>query len=239
MREGYESLRGRRRAVVVVFALIVIVDVFAVWSSVAELDLIDRIEAGAFVEQSEVDANDTRQGSMGILQLALYVAAAIVFIRWLRAAYRNTDVVAPGLRRYGHGWAIGAWFVPILNAWRPKQIVNDVWRAGSVNPSAEERPPVLLLAWWLSWIAANLLSQAAGRAGLAQDTLDELRTADILFIVSDSWDAIVAVMAVAVVRSLTRHLDGKAAAGDAPQPVEVAAAPATTWLAPERPAGAE
>jgi hypothetical protein len=236
MREGYESLRGRQRAVVVVFALIVLVDLVAVWSSFAELNLIDRLEAGAFVEDSELDANDTRQGAMGILQFACYVAGAIVFIRWLRAAYRNTDVVAPGLRRYGHGWAIGAWFVPILNVWRPKQIVNDVWRAGSPSPYAEERPPVLLLAWWLSWIAGTLLSQAAGRVALQQETLDELRTADFLYIVSDGWDAVVAVMAIAVVGSVTRHLDGKAATASAPEPAPL---PAAAWLAPERPAGAD
>jgi hypothetical protein len=235
MREGYESLRGRQRAVVIVFALIVLVDIIAVLSSMAELNLLDRIDSGAFVADSEIDANDIRQGSMGMIQGALYIAGAVVFIRWLRAAYRNTDVVAPGLRRYGHGWAIGGWFVPILAAWRPKQIINDVWRAGSASPYAEERPPVLLLAWWLSWVASTLLAQAAGRAAFGQDTVDELRTADILYIVSDTWDAIVAVMAVAVVHRVTRHLDEKAAAVPAPEP----APPVTAWLAPERPAGAE
>ena len=236
MPEGYEPLQGRQRAVVAVFALIVLVDLVAVWSSIAELNLVDRIESGALVEDSEIDANDARQGSMGLVQLALYIAGAVVFIRWLRAAYRNADVVAPGLRRYGHGWAIGGWFVPILAAWRPKQILNDVWRAGSASPSADERPPVLLLAWWLSWLAGTLLSQAAGRAGVSQDSLDELRTVDILYIVSDSWDAVVALMAVAVVLHITRRLEGKAAAGGAPQPE---APPATQWLTPERPAAAE
>ena len=44
----------------------------------------------------------------------------IVFIRWLRAAYRNLDLLAPGVRRYGHGSAIGAWFVPFLNLLAPE-----------------------------------------------------------------------------------------------------------------------
>jgi hypothetical protein len=195
---------------------------------------------------------------MGLLQLALYIIAAIVFIRWLRAAYRNADVVAPGVRRYGHGWAIGAWFVPILNFWRPKQIVNDVWRAGAENPN-DDRPPILLLAWWLSWVASTFLSRAAGRTAVEQDTIDELRTADFLFIVSDGWDAIVAIMAIAVVRATTRRLDRKAAAETPPsepppsepppsepppseeQPLAATsvAPPSDPWspAAPERPSG--
>ena len=55
----------------------------------------------------------------------------MVFIRWLSRAYKNLDVAAPGFRRYGHGWAIGSWFVPFLNLWRPKEIINDIHRGGS------------------------------------------------------------------------------------------------------------
>jgi hypothetical protein len=230
MREGYESLRGRQRAVIIVFGAIFVADLVAVGSSLMELNLLDRLESGAFVSDAEIDDNDTRQGSMGVLQLVLYIAGAIVFIRWLRAAYRNVDVLAPGFRRYGHGWAIGAWFVPFLNLWRPKQIVNDVWRAGAENPN-DDRPPLLLLAWWLSWIASTLLGRAAGRAAVDQDTLDELRTVDFLFIVSDGWDAIVAVMAVAVVRATTRRLDRKAAEVP-PAPQTYAEPYAATSVAP-------
>ena len=71
MREGYESLRGRQRAVMVVFAAIFIADLVAVGSSLMELNLLDRVESGAFVSDAEIDDNDTRQGSMGLLQLAL------------------------------------------------------------------------------------------------------------------------------------------------------------------------
>jgi Domain of unknown function (DUF4328) len=244
MPEGYESLRGRERAVIVVFAAIFVAYLAAVASSLMELNLLDRFESGALVSDGEVSDNDTRQRAMGLLQLALFVVAAIVFIRWLRAAYRNADAVAPGVRRYGHGWAIGAWFVPILNLWRPKQIVNDVWRAGAENPD-DDRPSILLLAWWLSWIASTLLGRVAGRAAVDQDTIADLRTADFLYIVSDGWDAIVAVMAITVVRATTRRLDRKAASeGARPRDDPLAAtsvAPpaALAWspATPERPAG--
>jgi len=244
MPEGYESLRGRQRAVLVVFAVIFVADLVAVASSLMELNLLDRVESGELVGDDELENNDTRQGAMGLLQLALFIVAAIVFIRWLRAAYRNADVVAPGVRRYGHGWAIGAWFVPFLNLWRPKQIVNDVWHAGAENPN-DDRPPILLLAWWLSWIASNLLGRAAGRSAVEQDTIAELRTADFWYIISDGWDAIVAVMAIAVVRATTRRLDRKAAtvaARPSEEPfaaTSVAPPPAPAWspASPERPAG--
>jgi hypothetical protein len=224
MREGYEPLAGRRRGVTITFGVLVVVNVVAVLFSIADLNLLDRLESGELVGDNEIDAHDTRIAVVGLVQTLAYLVCAIAFIRWLRAAYRNVDLLSPGVRRYGHGWAIGAWFVPFLNLWRPKQIINDVWR-GSGTPTDYGRPPVLLLAWWLSWVAGLILGRLAVNSALEQDTIDELRTADFWYIVSDSWDLANALMAVSVVRYLTRRLDHRAAA--LAQPATTEAAPAT------------
>jgi hypothetical protein len=234
MREGYESLAGRRRAVTITFGLLVVINVVAVLISIADLNLLDRIESGELVGDDEIDAQDRRLAAVGGAQALTYIACAIVFIRWLRAAYRNIDLLSPGVRRYGHGWAIGAWFVPILNLWRPKQIINDVWR-GSGTPTDYERPPVLLLAWWLSWIAGEVLGRLALDSAIDQETNEDLRTADFLYIFSDSWDIVNALMAVSVVRYLTRRLDHRAAVlaeSEAPESSETPEPP----KAPETPA---
>src|SRR5215218_5925384 len=105
MPEGYEPLDARRQAVVVVFAAIAAISVAAAISDILEIRLMDRIVAGETVTSSEADANDGRQAIMGVLQFGAFIAGAIVFIRWLRAAYRNVDVVDRPQRRYGHGWA--------------------------------------------------------------------------------------------------------------------------------------
>ena len=70
MPEGYESLRGRERAVIVVFAAIFVAYLAAVASSLMELNLLDRVESGALVSDGELSHNDTRQRAMGLLQLA-------------------------------------------------------------------------------------------------------------------------------------------------------------------------
>jgi hypothetical protein len=99
MRAGYESMRGRERAVVVALLLLIVVDVVAVGFSIAELRLVDRLIAGEPVSDSEIDASDARATTIGAIQTVLLIAVAVFFIRWLRLAYRNADVVAPGLRR--------------------------------------------------------------------------------------------------------------------------------------------
>jgi hypothetical protein len=243
VRDGYESMQRRTRAVAVLLGAVIVIDVVAIGSTILELRLLDRVDAGEPVSDSQLQANDDRQAAVGLVQTALLFATAVFFIRWLRLAYRNTDVVAPGLRRYGHGWAIGAWFVPFLNLWRPKQIVNDVWRAGdpSGTPYAAGLP-ALLNIWWTGWIVTNVLAQVAAQLAFRQDTAEELRTVDAWYIASDATDATVALMALLVVRRITERLDARGAeAPPAPpewQPPQAAVASGAGWspAAPERPA---
>jgi Domain of unknown function (DUF4328) len=243
-------LGRRRRAVVVALCVLIAIDLLVVVSALLELNLVDRVEAGAPVADAELDGNDNRQALVAFLKFGGLIACGILFIRWLRAAYRNADVVAPGLRRYKHGWAIGAWFVPFLNLWRPKQIVNDVWRAGG-SRGASEPLPWWLDVWWAGWICSNILSQVASR--LDRDSIESVRAAGRVDIANASFEAFVAVIALVVVLRVTDRLDGKGAAlgpaGGSPAPVAAtqagdpnaatsvpppSAAPGWSTVAPER-----
>jgi hypothetical protein len=87
------------------------------------------------VTLAEVNASDELNAFIGFAQFGLLVLTAILFIRWFRRAYRNVEPLG-GERRFKTGWAIGGWFVPFLNLWRPEQIANDIWhrasRAGTI-----------------------------------------------------------------------------------------------------------
>jgi hypothetical protein len=232
MPESYEPLDGRRQAVNVVFVALVAISIVACVFDILEVRLMDRIIAGDSISDAEATANDNRQAIMGVIQTAAYLAGAIVFIRWLRGAYRNADVVAPGTRRYGHGWAIGSWFVPILNLWRPKQIVNDVWRAGGYDrPDAE--PGGLLVAWWTAFILSGWAANIATRGLFDDQTTQDLRDSSIALAVSDGIDIFGAILAILVVRAATDRLDGRAARMREPAPEPFDGGDE----APERPAG--
>jgi len=241
MRDGYESMRDRERALVAALVLLIVVDVIAIVFSAVELRMLDRLLAGEPVSDSDVDASSTRAGAIGSVQTVVLITVAVFFIRWLRLAYRNADVVAPGTRRYKHGWAIGAWFVPFLNLWRPKKIVNDVWRAGDPSGAPHAAPlPAWLNIWWAAWLLTNVITQVAARLALQQDTNQELRTVDYWYIASDTSDAVAAALAILVVRRISARLEERGmSAPPAPtawQPPAAAAGVGTGWSpdAPER-----
>lgn len=79
--------------------------------------------------------------------------AAAMFIPWFAMAYGNLRRLGVQHLRWSNGWAVGAWFVPILGLVRPKQIANDIWRG--TEPGADvgsERwrllPVPSVVHWW-------------------------------------------------------------------------------------------
>ena len=106
-----------------------------------------------------------RSGYQAALQLPGVVTylSGILFAVWFYRAYQNV-LALRATGRYSPGWAIGAWFVPILNLFRPKQIADDIWRTSdpalSTEPGSswmELKVDPLLHWWWAAWVLTSVV----------------------------------------------------------------------------------
>jgi hypothetical protein len=210
-----------RRAKWVIRALVVsaLVDLAAVFSGGAEFRLLDQAQAGKIITEDEAYANDLRQALVGIIQTVVFFASIIVFLAWFRRAYRNLPALGAWPLRYGRGWAIGSWFVPILNYFRPKQIANDIWRASNPEAPADQGAtwqgtsvPKLFAVWWLAFVVANALYTAAFRLSVRAEELSELKQVTSTYLWADILSVLAAVLAVVVVRRTTARQDERALA---------------------------
>jgi Domain of unknown function (DUF4328) len=196
------------KVAVVLLALLLAVDVASLLSGMLDLSIYGRLTADKFVTDDELNGSVTRSGVIGGAQSVMFLLAGIGFIVWFRRAYGSLDRFASGLRRHGLGWAVGGWFVPILNLWRPKQIANDVWRAGRPH---EDPPTWPLHAWWAAFIVSGVLGRVAGNIIASADTPAENLSATQLYAVSDLVDIGGLLLAILVVRGITRRLQARAA----------------------------
>jgi hypothetical protein len=56
------------------------------------------------------------------------------------------------------GWAVGWYFVPIANLFKPYQAMREIWMASHFRGNWHDEPtPPLLIAWWALWIITNIL----------------------------------------------------------------------------------
>jgi hypothetical protein len=107
-----------------------------------------------------VDATD--------LMFLLY--SAIVFIIFMRHAYRNIMQPVIANRRYSPGWTIGAFVVPLANVVMPHLVMREIWQCSRAlirtRPDGhwqEEERPFVLRAWWPAALAASIVMDILAR----------------------------------------------------------------------------
>ena len=174
-------------------------------SSYFEYRLIDSWRNGAAVDMGAATANDLRQKIIAVFQILAFIASAICFIMWFRRAYANLSQKMN--LRFSDGWAAGGWFVPILNLWRPVQMMSEMYRVANdvLNANTPFNPKTLKMggigAWWFAWIFNNLLGRVSFQMSTKAETLDEFANASMFDMIATGWGIATALLALTVVRN--------------------------------------
>jgi Domain of unknown function (DUF4328) len=170
-----------------------------------------------------VGAYDSYSTWAGIYGLLLLVAAG-VFITWFFRAYRNLRRLGVQNMRYGNGWAVGAWFIPIFGMIRPKQIANDIWRGSErgVDVSHQWRQvevPSLVHWWWGLFLVQGLLVEIGRRftesgysrlttfGGSVENSISRIETGTTIDVLGSLCAIAAAVLGIMVVNQVSRRLD--------------------------------
>ncbi|WP_420401584.1 DUF4328 domain-containing protein [Flagellimonas sp.] len=187
---------------------ILALSIFSLISSYLQHDLLLKIQEGFPVSDHQLEMNDLREGIVGILTIILYVISVITFIRWFRRAYFNLHSRSAN-PTYDEGWAAGAWFVPILNLFRPYKIMEELDEKMSylIKQRTEEEVKSnkpLIGAWWALWILGGIIGKYIAKAGLKAETLEEYissTNADMLGII---FDIPLSLLAIFVIRTVSK-----------------------------------
>ena len=117
---------------------------------------------------------------------------------------------------WGPGWAIGGWFIPLANLVIPKLVVDTVW-SGGLPPTehvARRSSNALIWSWWLCLLVGNVTSNMAARKQFTRDdTAAEIvgynTPSTVLMLIA-------AILAMVLVRRITRMQEQRQAALDQP-----------------------
>jgi hypothetical protein len=116
-------------------ALGAVTDLVGAWTGLRYLTAIDDLlDPGSRITEQQVLDVESLYGTVGALQLALYVSCVVLFLVWFSRIDSTVRATGAVELRHSHGWAVGSWLVPFLNLVRPKQMVDDAWRAAPPHP---------------------------------------------------------------------------------------------------------
>ncbi|MFH1148820.1 MAG: DUF4328 domain-containing protein [Pseudomonadota bacterium] len=202
------------RLVILFLTLCIILDVAALALGTAQIKLLSEIDQGGAVDETEIQRNDDRQLMGWIVRRSVYWATVVVFLVWIYKAYRNLSALGSTKLRYSAAWAVGAFFVPILQFFRPYQIIREIWKgsdpaveAYDESHSEELSAPSLIGWWWVIWVAHHLTGAYANIASRDMESLSTATAGGYLTItwinfISDILEAVSAVLAILVVKKI-------------------------------------
>lgn len=113
------------------------------------------------VTESDVAVWSASMTLAGNVNPPLFLVAGVACLAWLSRAVDNVTALGGGTPDFSPREAIGWWFVPFANFVQPYRIVADVWRR--MATSRRGRDTTLVLAWWLVFLASEIVLVLANR----------------------------------------------------------------------------
>jgi len=126
--------------------------------------------ASKFANAMESDESLYIQSAL--LEVFATISVLVALIGWTHANAKLAAQIAPKDLTFSTGWAVGAWFVPFLNFFRPREIIKE-----SLKVITTRLPKALLNTWWvffvITGIFSTVLARLEDRANAAFDLLGE------------------------------------------------------------------
>ena len=198
----WRPLRRRGNWVLALTALHIVVAVVSIGSGLAEIELLQRMERGESITIEAATANDVRQMLIAFVYSITYLALAVAFLMWIYRATKNLAVIHRSEQLISPGWAVGWWFIPIANLWKPYQATTAIWTGSDPNSS---RAPRIMLVWWGAWLLSELIGKIVfwgTFSNLDSLAIEEFIGLGRLGVVSDASSIVAAVLLFYLVRRI-------------------------------------
>jgi hypothetical protein len=206
---GDTKAHDRARWATWLLGLGALLTIAALWSSWQQMQLVQDLARGANVSDATIEANDARQQLFAFAQIGLGLVSAIVFLAWTATLTKRLIDLGVTDMRYAPKWSVLGFLIPILNLFRPYQVMSELWKASDVVPGADDpwakKPTPMIVTLWFGLL---LIDNVVGRlaSGTTFDTMEQVLQSARLTVLSDALGVVTALVALRLVAAIDEHL---------------------------------
>ena len=171
-----------------------------------------------FSFRSEFASAGDRASWFMLALFALLLSLAFGFSLFTHRASRNLLPLKAEGQRFSPEWAVGCFYIPVINLFRPFQVFIELFAgSGPYRPGDDPQgwkrsmpPGIGIVAfWWMSLLATVGLNPVVFGIVLGDETVAEARSAALAHAWIDAWLMVPAVLAVLVVHALHRRQEAR------------------------------
>ncbi len=139
--------------------------------------------------------SDIVTGIIGLIQVVLGIITVITFLRWIYRTNKNLRALTGEPMTFTPGWAVGWFFIPFANLYKPYQVMKEIWQV-----SHKQAVMTTIVGWWWAiWLISNFIGFKL--AILANDATGYIATA-MIYIVSDGLDVVLNIVELMLVTQI-------------------------------------
>lgn len=207
---------GLSYAVIAMLCVTAVADLLGAGAGLNAASLAKDMETSPFnVTQEDADDADVLMGLAIVFKYLAALVTGVLFIVWLAIVRDNAAAFAPHIDKWGKGFAIGGWFIPAACLVIPRLVVGTAWIASRPDPYAPKsvQPRTLLTVWWTLCVAGYMAWNVGSLNYDESKTPEDLRIWSNTFALGSMLSIAAAIVAVFVVRRMTRMQVEKVAMG--------------------------
>lgn len=198
---GIATLMQRER--IAAFSIYAVILIYAL-TVVGEL-----LELGGGVDINSPDPDPLTMAYLAVLlaNFAAFIGSVIAVAMWIHRAHANLHEAGYEPLTFTPGWAVGWYFIPIANLFKPFQAMRELWTTSlGVSDSYSASAPGNLSLWWGFWIVGNILGNVSTRLSFMGDGSNlnvalALGIASSLCVIGSAW------LLRGIIRSVTAAQD--------------------------------
>jgi hypothetical protein len=204
----------------------------SIWDSSLYIDMCERTLAGEEISEEELASHEMRGSLLTWPSIAASLGATVFFFIWNYRVYKNLFSLRADQIRFSPAGAIGWYFCPIINLWKPFQAMQDIQRGSAPEHVARspQRMSIFVLFWWIVWVADGIVAYACFKGGMRLAAVEDPMLTEViavfhLSITSDVVSIISAVLTIILIwmistnqRQRYEDMSRPAPAMSAPQP---------------------
>lgn len=108
---------------------------------------------------SAAKLGESLQSLIYLTEVGVACIGFVIYLVWVYRANQNSHYFGAREMKFSPGWAVGCYFVPVLNLWMPFISMKEIWKT-SKNPAAWQSQGFgdVLHWWWLFTIGMIIAS---------------------------------------------------------------------------------
>jgi predicted Zn finger-like uncharacterized protein len=203
----FVSLDTRSVVVILCGLTLICAAVYEAWSDNARIQQLSGMTSYSVRSMGDYGPRSLRE--QAVIPTCAYVVTwmlfMICFMVWSHLAHKNLRPLGSRELRYTPGGAVGWWFCPILNLWKPYRVMQEIWQGSDFRTleSGRSISGWLLGLWWTAHLVGVVLSYAAGIALTKAHNLADIAHAMRLDMYSAILSGVFAALAITIVASVS------------------------------------